>query len=482
MTIRKKLLVFIPLLLLLVSGVSALLVQSDMLVRNRYEQILERMLLYQRAEDLSETQLASLYRYLADLKPETRQQLNQNSALLSSHTALLRASGASLSDVSALPLAEQLQSLLRLSGEASSSAESGSEVEALRGYEQAEAVSSYIREEVQLLLEGNMKFYHERRPELEAQTERMSALGTALLVVITILGVIIALWISRSITIPVSRLAGMARELQSGNLNPPRPLPSSTDELGQLTRAFEDMSVGVREHVERERQLLEKDRLVKELELKSLQSQINPHFLFNTLNVISRMAMLEGAGKSSDLIVSVSSLLRYNLRKLDEPVTLKDELMQIRDYFAIQQARFRDRVKLTIEVEEESLFDLSLPALTLQPLVENAFQHGIADLEGEAEIGVKALYSMNVATVIVWDNGAGMSEETLDRLKKMEPAPSSEAHSGIGAANVFRRLELFFGRSHLLSLSSSPGKGTTITLELPLRAKEETNDPDSDRR
>ncbi len=129
------------------------------------------------------------------------------------------------------------------------------------------------------------------------------------------------------------------------------------------------MQDNLKELIVKEKESLEKDRLVKELELEVLQNQINPHFLFNSLNVLSKLALIEGAEKTSDLTVTMSNLLRYNLRKLDRPVTLRDEVEHTKEYFTIQQARFRDRIRFVTEIDEGGL-DVFVPTLTLQPLLK----------------------------------------------------------------------------------------------------------------
>lgn len=210
-------------------------------------------------------------------------------------------------------------------------------------------------------------------------------------------------------------------------------------------------------------------RIVKELELQALQSQINPHFLFNTLNVLSKLAFLEGAEQTSDLTISLSNLLRYSLQKLDQPVTLQEELTHIREYAAIQQTRFRDRIGFELEADPSAL-PVRIPALSLQPLLENAFQHGVAKLEDGGRISLIVQRRTEGICIIVTDNGAGMTEETrlsLLRLEEDREDQEAKASTGIGTRNVFRRLQLFYNRDDLIEIFSSPGQGTTIQIKIP---------------
>ncbi|WP_426454809.1 sensor histidine kinase [Paenibacillus sp. S-38] len=263
----------------------------------------------------------------------------------------------------------------------------------------------------------------------------------------------------------------MAKEIAKGNLRP-EPPPPTGDELGILSGAFQAMLADLTVLIGKEKESLEKDRLLKELELQALQSQINPHFLFNTLNVLSKLALLEGAERTSDLIVSMSNLLRYNLGRLDRPVTLRDELQHLQEYVTIQQARFRDRVRFELQTEEEAL-QAGVPSLTLQPLVENAFLHGIADLEQGAVIRVAiARTPSDAVSVTVADNGAGMSEEVRQSLLRLEDVPEPKQSTGLGTRNVFKRLALYFGRDDLVTIDSAPGQGTRITLHIPAGKEE----------
>jgi len=216
--------------------------------------------------------------------------------------------------------------------------------------------------------------------------------------------------------------------------------------------------------------------LVSELELKALQSQINPHFLFNTLNVISKLAYIEGAERTSEWTISTSKLLRYNLRKLDEPVTLREEVEHAKEYFSIQKARFRDRVMFQLDIDETCL-DQVIPCLTLQPLLENAFVHGIEGMEEGAIIQLSIRPRKNYIRITIADNGVGMEEDIRRAILQSSSYPfSKKGHStGLGMSNVLRRLQLFYGIEKLVKIYSTPNKGTTIVLTLPKKRGGEAN-------
>lgn len=467
MTIRTKLLVFIPLLVLLVNSVTFFLFQSGAMVQRSYDDLLNRILLYKQSSQAVDRHLQMLYVYLVNPGEELQERLAASRNALTEHTAQLHGSESAALSVHALnaysqmldTFAEQEQAVMESMRDASPAS-------ALSHYEEAEQTAAFIREEGQTLVDGELGFYQPLYEDIQKENRKMNRLGAAILLTNTILSILLAIWISRSVTGPVGDLVSRARQISGGKLPAAAPVKRSKDELGVLADAFEQMSGDLLSMMEKEKESLEKDRLVKELELQALQSQINPHFLFNTLNVLSKLALLEGAEKTSDLIVSMSNLLRYNLRNLDQPVTLRDELEHVKEYFTIQQARFRERVRIELTVDEAAL-QQAIPSLTLQPLVENAFLHGIAHMEKDAEIRLTVARDGAFVTVSIADNGEGMSEEDRQALLRQDAAAAKKQSSGLGTKNVFKRLQLFYGREDLVHIASESGKGTTVMLRLP---------------
>ena len=201
-------------------------------------------------------------------------------------------------------------------------------------------------------------------------------------------------------------------------------------------------------------------------EIRALQAQINPHFLFNTLNTLSTMALLEGAGKTHQMLLSLSDLMRYSLRRSQGLVTLEEETAHVKVYLQIQQVTMGDRLKMRLDVPAE-LGGLGIPLLTLQPLVENAVIHG---LEGKVEGGTVAIAGYleeGGAVVEVRDDGCGMESDLAERLLLGEIRPHTGHTAGLGLSNVHQRLQYHFGPDFGLSLDSRPGRGTTVRVHLP---------------
>lgn len=485
MTIRSKLLIVIPLLVLAANTVIFFLFRSSTLVQGGYDQMMNRILAYKQPVQTSDQTLQALYDYLLDPGPELQAEIVQLNDTL-------RLRGESLRQLGGLPaLATQATGYLKLidtfAGQVQYAAEaSATPKEALARYESAEKTAEFIREEGQRLVDLELGVDQPIFREIQQENKRMNRLGAAVIAVQTLLSVGLAFWVSRSVTGPVGRLVRMARDVSKGRRQEEltEKHAQAKDELGILTSAFLQMISSLHEAADRDKERLEHDRFVKDLELRALQSQIQPHFLFNSLNVLAKLALIEGAERTSDLIVSMSKLIRYRLRKLDEPVSLRDELGHVKEYTSIQQARFGNRVRFETEIDERAL-SVKLPALTIQPLVENAFVHGIEKVEAGAAIRLVVTRDESDAVIEVSDNGAGMDEATRLALLQLDyepeaalpeegkPSEPTAMPAGLGTRNVFRRLQLFTGRSDAVEIRSAPGQGTTFTIRIPMTPKEE---------
>jgi two-component system, LytTR family, sensor histidine kinase LytS len=205
-------------------------------------------------------------------------------------------------------------------------------------------------------------------------------------------------------------------------------------------------------------------QLAKEAEVKALQAQISPHFLFNTMNVITSLIRIDPT-KARMLLVSLSHFLRQNLNATTvTTISLEQELRHMRAYLAIEEARFVEKLKVNYDIDEDALL-VKIPPLTLQPIVENAIKHGIKNMEQDCLIKI-SIHKMQLNTLVtVEDNGQGMS---ADRIKQLgNEMIESEEGSGIALYNVNRRLTMMFGEKASLQIESEPNKGTKISFTIP---------------
>ncbi|MQL53303.1 histidine kinase [Desulfofundulus thermobenzoicus] len=211
------------------------------------------------------------------------------------------------------------------------------------------------------------------------------------------------------------------------------------------------------------------ERVMHQLELRALQSQVNPHFLFNTLNAACRLAMIEGASQTEELIHALSRLLRHTLRKIDQIVPLREELDYISNYLFIQKTRYGDHIDVQIQAQPEAL-DAVIPIMTLQPLVENAIVHGLEPKEDGGTIFITVQCYGEKVCIEVRDTGLGMEPGVVCHV--LEGNRSGQGHTtGLGLSNVYQRLRHCFGEDCGLEIFGSPGEGTTVKVLIPARHK-----------
>lgn len=217
----------------------------------------------------------------------------------------------------------------------------------------------------------------------------------------------------------------------------------------------------------------EVENALRMAELKNLQAQIKPHFLFNTLNTIRGLIILEENEKALSTLYSLTGLLRYNFSNRDDLITLLEEMDYVNNYLSIQKARFGEKIQVVIDIEPE-LLNLPLPCLTLQPLVENACNHGVEYCEEGGLVSIMARRIGPDIEICVIDTGPGFPEEALQQLNSYFRGEISDKQSGmstisggrIGLRNVHRRLQLFFNGNYGLGVESRPGC-TRVCMTLP---------------
>ncbi|NLY76423.1 MAG: histidine kinase [Firmicutes bacterium] len=305
-------------------------------------------------------------------------------------------------------------------------------------------------------------------------------LGLILIIGALIFSVLVTVWTSFRLTNPLMNLVEAAGNISKGKFDMAPLKVTTNDEVGVVTKAFNEMAADIAKLIlkikeqsdlaqrlqDQELQNLTMKNILREAELHALQSQINPHFLFNMLNAGVQLAIIEDADQTADYIDKAASLLRYNLRRLDTPVTLAEEFDHLNTYFFILSARYgKDRIKFNVELDP-AIADFQLPLLTLQPIVENALIHGVEDMESGGMITVRAFSRDNLVIIQIQDNGKGMDWETLQSLRDIK---RSAGHTtGLGLHNVRERLRLFFQAEDLLQISMVPEGGVLVELRLPL--------------
>ena len=286
-------------------------------------------------------------------------------------------------------------------------------------------------------------------------------------------------------TKPLEKLAGKAKEVEKGNFGIALEEPESTDEVGTVTAAFNQMIVSINNYIRKTRESLElemrmKERelamenLLKDAQLKYYQAQINPHFLFNTLNAGLQLAMMEDAERTYAFIENMAFFFRYRLKKNGEASTLGEELELIDSYMYIMNVRYCNEIHLEREIDAR-LLDILFPGMVLQPVVENALRHGLGDVDWEKKIWFSVSQETGKAIIRIRDNGMGIPEEILKKLNSGVFTESDQSHekgNGVGLANVRERLRLYFDQIDVMDIESGgTGQGTLITIKVPIWRK-----------
>ena len=216
--------------------------------------------------------------------------------------------------------------------------------------------------------------------------------------------------------------------------------------------------------------------LDKQIELQHLQNQINPHFIYNTLEGIRAKALLEDQPDIASMTETLALFLRYNIGKVDEMVSLGRELQNLERYITIQKFRFGNKIDLSIQIDSPELYrKVMLPKLTLQPIVENAVYHGLEPKKEGGMITISAIVSDQNIRICIADNGIGMDEQALFELnesllssEKIQMKKSVGKSTGIALDNINERIKIFYGSSYGLFVHSTEGVGTDVYIKIPL--------------
>lgn len=341
------------------------------------------------------------------------------------------------------------------------------------GYDYFDAYLNFLMEEHLKLGE-----YMEKRANL------VFFVAQAVLIVGGFLYFVLAIVLSNWLTEPITNLVKAAQEISRGNYDFPDLPIKHQDELGRLTSTFnimkEDISQAIEflvERVEVEKQLseaqikeVEQSKLLKEAQYSALQSQMNPHFLFNTLNAISRTIEFESKEVAVNLVYSLATICRYNLDHASTFSTIAEELYVTNQYIYIQQHRFDERIAYIVDCDEDCK-EILLPSLLLQPLVENALKHGIENMVSGGKIYVKVKKKDDYLSIRVYDNGVGVEKERLLLLSQDLDEISKGHTTGIGLGNIIKRIKMMGHGT--IQVKSSETKGTLVKISLPLNIKQE---------
>jgi two-component system, sensor histidine kinase YesM len=302
---------------------------------------------------------------------------------------------------------------------------------------------------------------------LTEQTGSVRNVTVLLFIVVICITTLISIFLAWTVTKPIKQLSNIMKDVETGNFSVEVPIHSG-DEVGMLATSFRSMLIKIRE-------LIQKNYLIelrqKNAELYALQSQINPHFMYNTLETIG-MAVEDGEREQVvRMITLLGRMMRFSISNKDSLVPISSEVQHIQDYLNIQKFRFEDRLSFRIREDVDSS-KYYTPKFLLQPIIENAIKYGLEkrkEIVIEIEVVEEQLAEgMAAILFIIRDNGPGIEENTLVKLRKLLSSdPMKSRDSGFGIINVYARIAMMFGENYGLQLGSEVGKGTEVVLKIP---------------
>ena len=313
--------------------------------------------------------------------------------------------------------------------------------------------------------------YHEagELATLKARLNRFLAVGLSLSLAVMILVIVLSLRrslrLADSITRPIDELDRRVEEIGQGDLSARAPVDAEDEQLRALGAGLERMVIQLNE--QRELTQREHDRL-RSMELALVQAQINPHFLYNTLDAITWLIETEKSDQAVEMVSSLSTYFRSFLSNGKDIITLREEALHVRSYLEIQQVRYKDILQYEIGMDP-SLDGVLVPKMTLQPLVENAIYHGIKPKRGGGTVRISSSREDGRAILQIQDDGCGMSGEALDKLRL---SLEKDEGKGFGMLASYKRLRLMYGSDLDFEIESAPNGGTCITIRFPFRKEE----------
>lgn len=351
----------------------------------------------------------------------------------------------------------------------------------LNEYNQREDyLEQYSRRLLQLTVEAGSSAYTEKLPLFRVLPFIFINFTLIMLVIVVEMGSVM----KESIAKPVRELSQEAQRIARSDFSGEDIHVENRDDLGELVSIFNDMKHAMEENIKtiqenhRMTELLQQEKLENsEMEkrlnanrLELLKSQINPHFLFNTLNMIGSMADLEDAPTTEKMTQSLAQLFRYNLNTREQIVPIEMELRIAENYMYLQKMRFGSRIQYQVNTPED-VSHIRIPSFTMQPLVENAIVHGLSKKEqgGTVSVTVTEDPTSEIVTLLIEDDGLGIAEERLSALnaRMHNPEENKTARIGIGLGNIYRRIRTLYPEGGDLRIDAKEGVGTRITLTIP---------------
>lgn len=323
-------------------------------------------------------------------------------------------------------------------------------------------LTELIQDDIQYYIYYQTRYMDKVTDTLQDQIRRFMVVCSVLIGVLIIVVAVSAVMIVSGIIQPISQLNQATEKIAQGDFNA-RAQADSEDEVAELAVSFNKMAGSMQSLIDK---VKEDERKMRKADLRLLQEQIQPHFLYNTLDTIVWLIESNEPDEAVTMVVTLSDFFREILSKGKEFISIKEEEKHISSYLQIQEMRYRDILEYDIQLDQV-IYKYQILKLTLQPVVENALYHGIKYKRAKGCIHIHGEKEGDIIRLTVRDDGVGMDEEELEQLRQQIEKPCQETEKGFGLANVNERIHMYFGPEYGMKIQSQKGKGTTVEIVIP---------------
>lgn len=325
-------------------------------------------------------------------------------------------------------------------------------------------LTELIQDDIQYYIYYQTRYMDKVTDTLQDQIGRFMVVCSVLIGVLIIVVAVSAVMIVSGIIQPISQLNQATEKIAQGDFNA-RAQADSDDEVAELAVSFNKMAGSMQSLIDK---VKEDERKMRKADLRLLQEQIQPHFLYNTLDTIVWLIESNEPDEAVTMVVTLSDFFREILSKGKEFISIKEEEKHISSYLQIQEMRYRDILEYDIQLDQV-IYKYQILKLTLQPVVENALYHGIKYKRAKGCIHIHGEKEGDIIRLTVRDDGVGMDEEELEQLRQQieKPCQETEKEKGFGLANVNERIHMYFGPEYGMKIQSQKGKGTTVEIVIP---------------
>lgn len=485
-SLKRKFIVFAVIIILPIATSNIISLVISRKITDNYNQMLNKMSITNDVKDSLKDSFFNFNKYLQINSPDFKELYIRNCNRAIDKVEVLEKNSDIKSKYILRDLRNSLESYQTSADKAIKIYDTRGRIDEYYGdYVSAKEISTYCNSFITKLSDSYLEYNNSIYNNLKKREGFIYKVLAVYICVAILLSILYTIFFIKNILDKLKELVDTSKRVSKGDFSYIEGKKINIYELDILTEAFTSMIRSIKKYINsikekaelesrlrnEEMKLLKYENALKMSQLKVLQSQINPHFLFNTLNCINQAAIEENALKTEGLIGSVAGMLRYSLSMMNRNATLEEEITVVKQYMHIQETRYGEMIKFSIRIDM-NLNKVKVPGMTLQPFVENAFIHGIEPKEEGGIIDIAIYEEGNRCIVVIQDNGCGIEEDMLEKITSEDYEQEHIGHTtGMGIKSVVKRLEILYSEKDLFSIESKKGSGTKIYLKLPIKER-----------